>query len=233
MLAMEAGIALVGSEAGAILIWPNYSFMTRVAMGLSIAVPVYVVLAFLTVEVWRHRKQEGFDREIARLAREYSRWQEEVGRLNWELKDLERQKVFREEEGMRSAARQRALEDQLQAWIYSGSGRNRSNQVDMWTAELTNLSASELQGRKEKVLAAEVADEEKAGLIARAHVIDLALLRRTYTGPTGPMVQLEQRLLQVKEARARADRRLSQAKEELQRWQDRKMAFLREKIPLD
>lgn len=235
ILAIEAVIALVLSEAGALLILHGNTVTTRATLGLATAVPVYIVLAFFTVEVWRHRKQEGFDREIARLTRENSRWQAEVERLNWELKDLERQKHSREEEGMRLGARLRALEDQLQAWISNDAGYMRSHQVDAWTAELSVLDAGELQAQKERMIAqaAEATDEERAESIARAHLVDLVMLRRAYGSPNGPIAELEQRLLQVKEARARADRRLAQAKEELQRWQDRKMAFLREKIPLD
>lgn len=237
VLAVEAGIALAVSVAAAFLIWSDYSLTARVALSMVVAVVVYIVMAFFTVEVWRHRKQEGFDREIARLARECRRWQQEVERLNWELKDLERQKACREEEGMRLAARQRALDDQVQAWVFSDSGSKRSHQMDVWNAELAALNDGELQGQKERTLtraqAVEVAVEERAELITRAHLIDLILLRRVYTGPTAPVAELEHRLVQIKEARARADRRFSQAKEELQRWHDRKMAFLRERIPLD
>lgn len=237
VLAMEAGIALLVSLSAAFLAWADLSLATRAALGLVLAAVVYIIVAFLTVEVWRHRKQEGFDREIARLARECSRWQQEVERLNWELKDLERQKACREEEGMRLAARERALEDQVQAWLFGGGGSQRSRGLDAWTIELTALNDGELQGRKEQALAraqaADISNDEKAELITRAHVIDLILLRRVHTGPAAPVSELEHRLVQAKEARARADRRMSQAKEELQRWQDRKMAFLREKIPLD
>lgn len=235
VLAMEAGLAAAVSAVCAALIWPDYSLAARVALGALIAVPLYIVLAFLTVEAWRHRKQEGFDREIARLARECGRWQEEVERLNWELKDLERQKASREEEGVRLAARQRALEDQVQAWVQAEAGPQRARQVEMWTAALAAMNDGELQGQKERLLAqaTHAADEDKAELVARVHLIDLLLLRRVYTGPAAPLVEMEQRLIQIREARARADRRLAQAREELQRWQDRKAAFLREKIPLD
>ncbi len=233
VLAVEGGVVLALAALAARVLGPRLELASWALLTLVVAAPVYVLTAFVTVEVWRRRKQGGFDREIARLAREHQRWQHEVERLEWEIKDLERQRASREQESQRLEARVRALEDQLQAWEAASAGRGRA--VELWSAELAALNDLELQARREELAArVSVAEEgERAELGARLTLVDLILLRRTFLGPGGPGAELDQRLSQLRESRARAERRLAQVREELQRWQERKTAFLREKIPLD
>ncbi len=233
ILAGEALAALAAAAVVAGILWPRAGLFGRAGLTLLLAIPIYIVVAFLTVEAWRHRKQEGFDREIALLGRECNRWQRELERLNWELKDLERQKAQQEEEGQRVAARLRALEDQLQAWELSAPGALRSRQIDTGRGEFASLAESDLRRRKEELLARAAEGEDRGELGARINLLDLILARRAVVGPGRPAAELEQRLAQTREAWSRADRRLAQLKEELQRWQDKKTAFLREKIPLD
>lgn len=234
ILGGEAFAAVAAAAVATGVLWPRLGWPARLGLTFLLAIPVYIIVAFLTVEAWRHRKQEGFDREIALLNRECNRWQRELERLNWELKDLERQKLLREEEGQRLAARLRALEDQLQAWETSVPGNDRSRRIEAWMSEFTSLPDEALQARKEALLARVAAPGGDGGeLGARLNLLDLVLVRRAFVGPGGPAAELEQRLAQVRESWARADRRLTQLKEELQRWQEKKTAFLREKIPLD
>lgn len=235
VLAAEAlGTAVVAGSASDAL-WPDAPAALRLGGALLIALPLYIIIAFATVEIWRYRKQEGFDREISRLIREWHHWQETLDRLDWEVKDIERRKAQLEEESGHLEARMRALQDQIEAWEQSGSGLRRMAMAEQWAAELAGLDAETLRSRKE-ALAARLAmarGEERADLGVQVQMVELALLRRSLAAPGGPAGELSRRLEQLQEARQRADRRLHQIKEELSAWQERKTAFLRKKIPLD
>lgn len=233
VLAIEGVIAVGTAAVVTKAIWPRVGLLTGALLSLLLAAPTYVLSAFVTVEIWRRRKQEGFDREIARLGRECQRWQQELERLEWELRDLESQRASREEEGQRLEARLRALEDQLQAW--ESASALRVGQLELWSAELASLNDAELRAERDQLAtrAALATEVERAELGARLTLVELILLRRVFLGPGSPAAEIEQRLRHLREARARADRRLAQVREELQRWQEKKMAFLREKIPLD
>lgn len=234
-LAMEVAVALFLAIFASFAFWPGVSWVGRVLLVMAIGMPVYVFMSFATVEVWRHRKQEGFDREIIRLSREVDRWQQEAERLNWELNDLERRKSSREEEGLRLTARLRALDDQLQAWEQAGVGLKHSRQVEKWSAELSNLDDNALDECRENLLteAAGLQGEDKAALIARINLLDLIMIRRVYNVPGGPFAELERRIGHLRKKRVRTERRLAQIRDELEHWQEQKTAFIREKISLD
>lgn len=233
VLRLEAGAAGAAAAVATRLLVPGAGVGGWLLLTAAVAVPLYILVAFVTVEVWRRRKQEGFDREIARLVREHQRWQQELERADWELKDLERQRAAREQESQRLEVRVRALEDQLQAW--EAAGPARVGLLELWSAELAALSDPELRARREEWTArlGATAGEERAALAARLTLVELILLRRAFFGPGAPGADVDQRLRQLREVRARAERRLAQVRDELQRWQERKTAFLRERIPLD
>lgn len=235
VLAAEAVAAFAVALAAADLIWSGSSLLTRLGAAVLVAIPIHVVAAFVTVELWRHRKQGGFDREIARLVKEWHRWQETVDRLSWEMKDIERQKAELEEQSVQLQARIMALQDQIQAWEQGGPGLRRVALVEQWAAELAGLDVDGLRKKREELagLIAQAPKEDRGELTARLQMVELAELRRLVAGPGGPAGELNRRLEQLQEARQRADRRLRQIKEELEAWQERKTAFLRKKIPLD
>lgn len=234
VLAWQAVLAGAAAVAGSLVLWPHPSLLVRAGSGLLVGVPLYILMAFLTVELWRYRKQGGYDREITRLLRDRNRWQEALDRLTWELNDIEKQKARQDEEGQHQEVRRRALEDQLQAWEQGGQGLTRLFQVQKWSSELGGLSPQDLAGRKAS-LQAELAGgdgEERAALAAQLTLIDLTLLRQP-GGEGGVSSHLHQRLSQCQDARFKAEKKLEQVKQELREWQERKLAFLRGKISLD
>lgn len=236
ILTTEAVFSVVTATVLSFLLWRDLTPLYRVGSAILLAVPSFIIVAFITVEVWRYSKQEGFNREISRLLRECKKWQEHLERLNWELRDIEMQREMRDAQVQQCRVRLRALEDQLQAWEQAGSGLTRLIHVEQWTAELSSLDRDDLIRRREE-LASQIQRsrdiEERKKLSAYILTIDITLLRRELNGPGGPFHEIEKRIQQLREERQKADRSLMQLREELRHWQERKNAFLREKIPLD
>jgi len=205
------------------------SVLWAVLLGLAVAVPVYVVVAFLTVEVWSRRKQGDFDKAIYSLLREQEHWQATLDRLTWQLNDLERQKARTEDEVRKLSQRAQVLEDQLQAWIEERPEEAFSRRLmrQKWLEEFSGMSVTELAARKEQLQLAGTPE----GAV-EAMVVELALIRRAGL-PGGKLGELEKKLRQCQEARMKAESRLQQIRQELRSWQERKTAFLRQRISLD
>lgn len=212
------------------------SLPARLAVAAALFFPLYLVVAFLTVEYWRYRKQGGFDREIARLVREWRKLQDMVERLGWELRDIERELSQREEERQQMAARMLALQDQVQAWEQVGDGITRLIKIEQWSSSFGAMSRKELTEACQRLqaLISQAKGTEREELAVQLQVAELTLLRQEAAGgPESTLRQLHERLARLKEARQRADQRLQQIRQELASWQERKTAFLRKKISLD
>lgn len=84
----------------------SLSSLGTVAAGLALALPVFAVLALITVEAWRSKKQLGFEREIRRLRKQKARVQQDLDRLRWEIERLRRYRAELEVELGRKSGEQ-------------------------------------------------------------------------------------------------------------------------------
>lgn len=236
ILAAEAAACLVAAYFLVGLLRLPAGLPARLGLTALFFFPLYLTVAFLTVEYWRYRKQGGFDREIARLVKEWRRLQDMVERLGWELRDIERELSQREEERQKMVARMLALQDQVQAWEQVGDGITRLIKIEQWASAFGAMSRKELDEARQRLQArlAQARGAEREELAVQVQVAELTLLRREAAGgPESKLRQLQERLARLKEARQRADQRLEQVRQELASWQERKTVFLRKKIPLD
>lgn len=236
VLMIELAFSIAAAAVGVFMLGPSHSWLVRAGIALPAGLFFFILIAFVTVEAWRFKKQGGFDREIARLLRERNQYQEMLDRLTWELADMERQRSLQEDQNKRLEGRCRALEDQLMGWEHAGGGDlRRSMLIEQWSAEYGGLSDEALATQKNEVLGrlAQARGDERGELAALINLVELLQLRRTLSCPDGPLSEVDRRLQQLREARARTERRLEQVKQELRDWQERKTAFLREKILLD
>lgn len=236
ILAAEAVLCLAGAYLLAGLWRAAAALPVRLGVTAALFFPLYLAVAFATVEYWRYRKQGGFDREIARLVREWRKLQDTVDRLGWELRDIERELAQREEERQQMAARMLALQDQVQAWEQVGDGITRLIKIEQWASSFGAMSRKELVEAIERLQARlqQSRGAEREELAVQLQVAELTVLRQEAAGgPESSLRQLHERLARLKEARQRADQRLQQIRQELASWQERKTAFLRKKISLD
>lgn len=235
VLALQAPFALLVGIFTSARFWPELAPGIREGVSVLIGLPVYALMAFATVEFWRRRKQGWVDREISRLLRERDRWEETLERLNWELADLERERDSHDDEAEHFKARLRALEDQVSAWEEEEAGLKRMIRVEQWTAEMSSRQTQQLGALKDEVMARleKTVPSERQELIVQLQLLDMILLRRRLSDPRQAAGGIEHRLSQLMSTREQVDSRLSQIREELQFWQERKSAFLRERIPLD
>ncbi len=236
ILAAEAVLCLAGAYLLAGLWRAAAALPVRLGLTAALFFPLYLGVAFATVEYWRYRKQGGFDREIARLVREWRKLQDTVDRLGWELRDIERELAQREEERQQMAARMLALQDQVQAWEQVGDGITRLIKIEQWASSFSAMGRKELAEAIERLQARlqQARGAEREELAVQIQVAELTVLRQEAAGgPESTLRQLHERLARLKEARQRADQRLQQIRQELASWQERKTAFLRKKISLD
>ncbi len=236
VLAGEAVLCLAAAYLLAGLWRVTTEIPARLAAAAALFFPLYLVVAFVTVEYWRYRKQGGFDREIARLVREWRKLQDMVDRLGWELRDIERELSQREEERQQMAARMLALQDQVQAWEQVGDGITRLIKIEQWASSFGAMNRKELAEACQRLqsLLQQAKGAEREELAVQLQVAELTMLRQEAAGgPESTLRQLHERLARLKEARQRADQRLQQIRQELASWQERKTAFLRKRISLD
>lgn len=252
-LALEGGGSLVFASA-LILV----GFRARVGVGtvlwiLLLTVILFLVLAVTTVEVWRRRKLSAFDRIIRQLRRDLQKRRENLDRLIWQMRDLERRaradaapppaaapsgRLSREGEAAR-------LKHQVESWEGAGGlARIRALKVGEWTEELEGMDAPAMSGRRHDLEEAlhEAADERREAI-----EVQLALLRLREIERAAAAVATETRepadgqaepestvgLEAARRRRGEEEREVARLQAELDQWQRERQAFLRQKIPLD
>jgi hypothetical protein len=208
---------------------------------LALALPLFLLAAVATVEVWRRRKLSAFDRIIRQLRRELQRQRDELDRVIWQLRDLERRArvpqatpaapVTREGEQVR-------LRRQVEAWQGAGGlARIRALKVAEWEEELAGLDAAGLQARRRQL------EGELPGAVAErreALQVQLALLRLHELRGSGAVEEpasawsaADLGLEAARQRRSDGERELARLQAELEQWQRERAAFLRQRIPLD
>lgn len=235
-LAAEGAAVAVAGALAAWRLLPHAPAWQLVALALVLAVPGYVLTAYVTVEVWRHRKQGSFDRHIRRLQREIDRLEEEVERLTWQLAELQRRRQRLRDEETQAAVREQMLRDQVEAWVAARDSGARSSAVLEWEIAYRAMSPAERAAERERVqqaLRGARDGDERGEWGARLNLLALAeLLAPGAEGASG-LQGVEQEIHLCRDARENAQRRLEQLEGELRGWLERRHAFLREKIPLD
>ncbi|MDI3297785.1 MAG: hypothetical protein QJR08_01305 [Bacillota bacterium] len=228
---------LVAAASG-LLAWrllPRAPAWQPVALTVVVALPAYVLTAYVTVEVWRHRKQGSFDRHIRRLQREIDRLEEEIERLTWQLAELQRRRQRLRDEEAQAAVREQVLRDQVEAWVAARDSGSRSSAVLEWEIAYRAMSPVERAAERERIqqaLRAARDGEERAERAAQLNLLTLAEVLAP-DGQGSALHGVEQEIQFCRNARENAQRRLEQLEGELRGWLERRHAFLRERIPLD
>lgn len=234
-LAVE-GLAVAGGAA--LLAWrllPHAPAWQPLALTVAVGGPAYILIAYVTVEIWRHRKQGSFDRHIRRLQREIDRLEEEVDRLTWQLAELQRRRQRLRDEEAQSAVREQMLRDQVEAWVAAEDSGRRSAEVLEWEIAYRSMDASQRSAERERIQHALRTLQDGAERAARAAQLNLLALAELLggDGQRSTLRSVEQEIQFCRNARENAQHRLEQLEGELQSWVERRHAFLRERIPLD
>jgi len=166
ILAAEAPAAGLVALAATLLLWPALGGWARPAVIVALAVPLYVAVAVVTVELWRKVRQRTFDDRIAALEAEEEGLLARCRRLEAELEAVERRQRRRDEEKRRRAQEAAWLRRRLDAWQQGeGLTRVRSMRVAEWEEELSSLDAAglrALQRRLDRELAARRGSDGRA-----------------------------------------------------------------------
>jgi hypothetical protein len=217
---------------------------------LSIALPVFLCVAVGTVEVWRRRKLSAYDGIIRQLRRDLQKRRDDLDRLIWQTRDLERRTraSAREAPGGGSQPLSRdgevaRLRREVEAWQGAGGlARIRALKVEEWRAEAQAQASGglALATRRRELEAAlrEAADERREALRVQIALIRLQELEAdrgeegapaASAGPPPADVGLEA----VRRRRSDEEREVARLQAELDQWQRERAAFLRQRIPLD
>ncbi len=226
----------------------------RVALGwsallwvLGIAIPLFLCVAVGTVEVWRRRKLSAYDGIIRQLRRDLQKRRDDLDRLIWQTRDLERrtrasapppgsgpQPLSRDGEAAR-------LRHEVDAWQGAGGlARIRALKVEEWRAEVQGTESGELPTRRRELETAlrDAADERRESLKVQIALFRLQELEAERTEkPAAPVASAQPAadlgLDAVRRRRSDEEREVARLQAELDQWQRERAAFLRQRIPLD
>lgn len=243
-LGMEAGGSLV---FGALLVLLGF----RVALGvvallwvLGVALPVFLIVAVGTVEVWRRRKLAAFDGIIRQLRRDLQKRRDDLDRLIWQMRDLERRtRATPPGDGPVSMSREgeaAVLRREVETWQGAGGlARIRALKVQEWRDEIDALDRAGLAARRRDLEAGlrDAVGDRRDSLRAQ---IALVRLRDLAHGEAEKPAAAEARqpatdfgLDAARRRRSEEEREVARLQAELDQWQRERSAFLRRRIPLD
>jgi len=236
VLRLEAVAAFaLGVTAVSYLLHPQ-SLVWICLWGLLVAVPIFVILAFVTVEVWCRKKQSKYDQQVGQLSREVTRLREEVQRLNWRERDLAQRRGRVEDQRRERLEEQAEIRRQLAHWERGGGlARLRTVKVRDWQEDFEALSTEELEERREELRSrvSESRSEERDQLRAQLNVVELIILGRELGGPDRGETQVDSQLSELRHNRQDIEQELAVMEQELEEWRRRKQQFLVDKIKLD
>ncbi len=238
-LVFVAAVVLVGFRVAfgwAALMWT-----------LGVAIPVFLCVAVGTLEVWRRRKLAAYDGIIRQLRRDLQKRRDDLDRLIWQSRDLERRSrasapppsagptpFSRDGEAAR-------LRHEVEAWQGAGGlARIRALKVDEWRAEVQGADGGSLAGRRRELETAlrDAADERRDSLRVQIALIRLQELETDRVEkPAQPAPDAKPAadfgLEAVRRRRGDEEREVARLQAELDQWQRERTAFLRQRIPLD
>lgn len=234
MLALAAGIAIA---------WYGFAGLApgwRLAVGVLLALPVAALLGFVTVEAWRKLKLQRFDREIARLRRRVDGALDELDRVRWQLDRVRREQQRQEADEQPREEQQRLLQRRVEVWQgQGGMARLRTIKVRDWQQELRASGNDELAGRAQRLeqeLRSVSDPEREETLRVQLALVELERHERRHRRPASAGARADAEAPRYEDLRARKSRfedELRRLQEDLRRWEQRRAAFLRDRIPLD
>ncbi len=209
-------------------------------LALPLALPVFVLLAVITVEYWRLSRQQEFDSEIGRIERQQIGILERRDELQRDLADLKRQQSRRSLKSDSGLFRKRQLQRQVETWTQEGGfARIRSLRVEDWTKEMAAQSPTGLRARMDELdaLAAsarDAGDQEKLEQVqVQLAVAEIHLLESGNLKSEGEPSDLERRVLDLNQELERCQAQLGELESELEEWRRRKSFFQSQKLRLD
>ncbi|MEX2356026.1 MAG: hypothetical protein WD535_03225 [Thermaerobacterales bacterium] len=251
LLALQGVLALMLSLW---LAWGAFSQLQnvwRLAIGLGVTLPLFILSSFVTVEVWRRIRQQDFDREIHRIRRELDETVHQLERLRWESEGVQRRERIMAAEN-RVAGRNQdderyRLEGQIENWQGGGGmARVRSVKVQGWRQEIAALDDEALKGRigslemRRKQLPAENGEEtvpsfeQRRALDVQMALARLVLMERaTAETSDSPASEDPRRPREFERRRDLLERQAETLQQEMQLWERKRAAFLEDRIPLN
>jgi hypothetical protein len=224
----------------------------RVAFGLAallwvlaVSLPLFLCLAVGTVEVWRRRKLAAYDGIIRQLRRDLQKRRDDLDRLIWQSRDLERRaRAAAPAAGAPPPDRDGEagqLRQEVERWQGAGGlARIRALKVQEWREEIEGLDAAALAARRRE-LERSLRDAGQERREAIGVQMALVRLRELENGPADgpaapearPGVEPDFGLEAVRRRRSEEEREVARLQAELDQWQRERAAFLRRRIPLD
>jgi hypothetical protein len=226
----------------------------RVAIGLGallwvlgISLVVFLCLAVGTVEVWRRRKLAAYDGIIRQLRRDLQKRRDDLDRLIWQTRDIERRTraaAAPASEGPAPLSRDgesARLRREVETWQGAGGlARIRALKVQEWREEIEGLDGRGLQSRRREIESAlrDAADERQDSLrvqmaLLRQRELEVGAAEKTVASEPRAAAEPDFGLDAARRRRSEEEREVARLQAELDQWQRERAAFLRQRIPLD
>ncbi len=212
-----------------------------VLFALALALPLFTLVAVITVEIWRLSYQQKYDAEISRLVQEQVKIIEQRDELQRRAAELRLERSRRSAKSDAGLFRQRQLKQQVESWASEGGvARIRSLRLEDWTRELQQLDRAELARRVEQ-LSQELeagdsgADQEQVRQLraqkAWTELFQLEAAQGVISEPDPG--DLEARVEATDQQVERLASQLAEVQEELELWRGRRSFFRRQRLRLE
>ena len=216
--------------------WPELDILFVYAGSVVLALPTFVVLAIILVEIWRKAKQAEFDVSISSLRNRINQLEERRFLLRHQLQQLENQATRVQSGNPRDLAEQEELKDRLDRWQQGGGmARIRSIKVEEWQRQFTALGQQELMEERKRLVEDHSARgrDDQDRLQAQLLLVQLEILSRRLKEPNSMIHALDKKTDSISHELEQIEEQLPQYEQELDDWIGRRNYFLSRRIVLD
>lgn len=225
-----------------LLPWPAH---LSAPLAVAVALPLFTLMAVVTVEAWRMSRQQEFDAHIARIEREITDVMEKRDEVQRQLIEARRNQSKNETQASSQVFRRRQLRSRVDDWAQEGGlARIRSLKLEDWQRDLENSEPGEIRSRIENLedQARRASDGGDSERVEQARVqmalAELQLMGSGQAGPKSPSgpgddVDIDKKVDDLTQRAEEYQARMQELEEELAEWRGKKRFFLDQKLRLD